>query len=748
MTYRRYDNKDNLSGIFYTYTPSDGGTEYVENNLSRSYGELTELHGNDKISFGYDDRRRLKKITVAGNTGSKTFDYSEDTTKETVTATNENGGVVKCESAKDGSYEKVYYNGTLQLASNYNYKGELESVEDKLSDEVTAYGYNSLGQMISYTEKQNNATKVKQNFVYDEYGNISQDKITGQVSHTYNYSYDDLFDRRFNGMSFGGITEEVTYDDLDRIKTKKVTYNGAEVYTKSYAYRDVQHGSKIYATNQPKSIVYKKGTATKQNIQYAYNDMTGKLSGITVNGKTITYYYEYDKLRREDSQLLNASFAKYYHDNGNIATDIKGNYQPGTSTVSGTSTFYTYDGDRLTKFGNEVCEYDNMGNPTTYRGKSATWNGRQLTKLGTTEFTYDGQGRRVSKNSLTFLYDSNGNIIKQSNGLEFFYDFEGIAALKHNNTMYFCLRDSQGNIIALIDNNGNTVVQYYYDAWGNHKVVDENGDEITSSTHIGNVNPFRYRGYYYDTETGLYFLQTRYYDPEVGRFLNRDSVQYADPETINGLNLYAYCLNNPIEYTDPYGTTEWWEWLLGAAIIVAAVGLSIATAGLASSFSAALGGGFAASMAGGAIASGASGAISAFGISVGSQIIFNGADNIKWNQVYNDTLNGLASGIAAGAIFGAIRYLFPIDKIASSLSGLDRAQDYYNRAEFIFRSTPILFNGGVMATERIVARLNFEIARYSLGLFENRFMLVNCIVGNVYRAGQFILKRIIGDIIG
>ena len=97
------------------------------------------------------------------------------------------------------------------------------------------------------------------------------------------------------------------------------------------------------------------------------------------------------------------------------------------------------------------------------------------------------------------------------------------------------------------------VVQYWYDAWGNHKVVSANGTTITSSTHIGNVNPFRYRGYYYDTETGLYFLQTRYYDPEVGRFLNRDSVSYAAPEKIDGLNLYAYCLNNPVEYVDPTG---------------------------------------------------------------------------------------------------------------------------------------------------------------------------------------------------
>ena len=99
------------------------------------------------------------------------------------------------------------------------------------------------------------------------------------------------------------------------------------------------------------------------------------------------------------------------------------------------------------------------------------------------------------------------------------------------------------------------MVQYWYDAWGNHKVVNSSGAEITDPDHIGNLNPFRYRGYYYDRETDLYFLQTRYYDPEIGRFLNRDSVAYADPQTINGLNLYAYCLNNPIDYVDPAGTS-------------------------------------------------------------------------------------------------------------------------------------------------------------------------------------------------
>ena len=87
--------------------------------------------------------------------------------------------------------------------------------------------------------------------------------------------------------------------------------------------------------------------------------------------------------------------------------------------------------------------------------------------------------------------------------------------------------DVQGNIIALLDANGKVVVEYVYDAWGNHAVLDGNGNDLTDTSHIGNRNPFRYRGYFYDVETGLYYLQTRYYDPEIGHFLNMDDVSYA-----------------------------------------------------------------------------------------------------------------------------------------------------------------------------------------------------------------------------
>ena len=117
----------------------------------------------------------------------------------------------------------------------------------------------------------------------------------------------------------------------------------------------------------------------------------------------------------------------------------------------------------------------------------------------------------------------------------------------------------QPPLFIVLDSNGNKVVEYDYDVWGNHTVSGSN-------TALGSLNPFRYRGYFYDTDTGLYYLQTRYYDPEAGRFISPDSVQYANPEAVNGLNLYAYCGNNPVMYIDPTG--RFWEIALAIAALL------------------------------------------------------------------------------------------------------------------------------------------------------------------------------------
>ena len=218
--------------------------------------------------------------------------------------------------------------------------------------------------------------------------------------------------------------------------------------------------------------------------------------------------------------------------------------------------------------------------------------------------------------------------------------------MKRGGSTYIYRKDAQGNIIALLDGSGNVVVQYVYDAWGNHAVLDANGADITDVDHIGNLNPFRYRGYYYDTETGLYFLKTRYYDPETGRFITIDDISYIDPETINGLNLYAYCGNNPVMRTDENGNA-WWEWLLGALLVIVVTAAVVVTAGAAAAaIGTAIGVGTAlvnATMVGAAI-----GGLVAGGVELVSQGITNNWQSVNFGSLAIEAFTGSLSGAAAG----------------------------------------------------------------------------------------------------
>ena len=101
-------------------------------------------------------------------------------------------------------------------------------------------------------------------------------------------------------------------------------------------------------------------------------------------------------------------------------------------------------------------------------------------------------------------------------------------------------KNTLGDIVAIRNENGNVVASYKYDAWGNHTVHNEYGGIDYSATSIGNINPFRYRGYYYDSETGFYYLQTRYYDPTICRFINADNYELvAELSSVPGqLNMY------------------------------------------------------------------------------------------------------------------------------------------------------------------------------------------------------------------
>ena len=149
-------------------------------------------------------------------------------------------------------------------------------------------------------------------------------------------------------------------------------------------------------------------------------------------------------------------------------------------------------------------------------------------------------------------------IIVSLKKLRFFYDKDGLCALRTiigNETKdYIYIRNPFNDIVGISE--GNTIKAYYvYDAWGNHKIYNPDGTlaNLNDSTFIGNINPFRYRSYYYDVETNLYYLMSRYYDPEIGQFISPDDMEYMDFNSIAGINLYAYCNNNPVMNYDPLG---------------------------------------------------------------------------------------------------------------------------------------------------------------------------------------------------
>lgn len=155
--------------------------------------------------------------------------------------------------------------------------------------------------------------------------------------------------------------------------------------------------------------------------------------------------------------------------------------------------------------------------------------------------------------------------------LWFFYDADGTpSGIRYKNgdniNDYYFVCNWRGDVTEIYDSTGALAASYSYDAWG--KVVsvkDASGAAITSSTHIANVNPIRYRGYYYDTEISLYYLKSRYYVPVVKRFLNADGyVQTGDG--LYDKNMFAYCLNNPVNSSDPTGKFAW--------IVVGALGFS------------------------------------------------------------------------------------------------------------------------------------------------------------------------------
>ena len=286
-----------------------------------------------------------------------------------------------------------------------------------------------------------------------------------------------------------------------------------------------------------------------------------------------------------------------YNGIGNIERVIKN----GVTTQFGYDTDYP---DRLTSYGSKTITYNSNGGVSSYDGWDYTWTRGRLSSIRkssggssraviapvlspsrTYSFTYNAFGQRTGKSYSYFLpngaivsiqtgettyynkqfkYDASGRLIAEmieetqygvgdiSKSLKYLYDESGMIGVQYTNgantSTYYYLRNLQGDVIGIYNTSGAKVVGYTYDAWGNCTI-----DSSTTNYDIAHDNPIRYRGYYYDEDTGLYYLNARYYSPEWRRFISPDDTSYLDPENVNGLNLYYYCNNDPINYADPSG---------------------------------------------------------------------------------------------------------------------------------------------------------------------------------------------------
>ena len=309
------------------------------------------------------------------------------------------------------------------------------------------------------------------------------------------------------------------------------------------------------------------------SLNYTYDEV-GNISAITTGFVRGAASYSYD----QQGQLIQET--NYYGTN-TYTYDTYGNIRSETRKLnSGTTTTYEYgyedtNGwlDLLTSYRGHSISYDAIGNPTNwYNGTSwtFTWqNGRQLARAASSGtiagYTYDVAGIRDSKTvtsssgTITYNYlTQNGQVVRQtwtdldhvSHVMDFIYDNNGKPyAFYYDGTLYYYITNLQGDVIRIIDTAGATICTYTYDAWG--RLLN------SSTNQIFKANPIRYRGYYYDTESGLYYLGSRYYDPAVKRFINADGAAFA---TINpygdGLtdkNYFAYCNNNPVMQKDDDG---------------------------------------------------------------------------------------------------------------------------------------------------------------------------------------------------
>ena len=370
----------------------------------------------------------------------------------------------------------------------------------------------------------------------------------------------------------GGSAQTIYYETNDDNTVVKFTAGGNDVTSHS---KTDSFGRKIFDELQlstgfvSREFDYHKGEVTEEHLENGKlksSPTTQLVSRITLSdGRTIEYEYDAEERITKVIDSVDGETVYTYDALGQLLTEtVNGEvvntmkYDNYGNIVEKNGKDYTYGNatwkDLLTGFDGKVIEYDAQGNPVKYLGHTLTWEkGRQLKKFDNIEYTYNANGIRTSKtvNGIKHTYTLDGTKILretwEGSTLVPLYDNEdSVCGILYNNVPYYFIKNLQGDVIAIVDKDAQTVARYSYDAWGVPEI------KLDSSTcQIATINPFRYRGYYYDEEIGMYYLQSRYYDAGVGRFVNADvviNIGFVDSVLTN--DIYTFCNNDPVNETD------------------------------------------------------------------------------------------------------------------------------------------------------------------------------------------------------
>ena len=562
-----YDNAGNVTKI----------KKYDAQNLYsyNSAGYVSEIqHNNFSYTFNYDVFNRLISSKI-GNTALSSNIYSNGYLTKTIFA---NSDFIEYGYDDYGNIIELKDESGTFARFTYNKKGIATKAEDIIDQDNTNYYYYyydfSGNKTAEYRQTDNGVLSYK--LGSDSNGNAVEQTAIGNAVKTITRGSDE------NGsfVSNDGVRVNTESDDFGRT-TKVTTSNSNSNINLNSEYTYLNGAETNSTTNLVQSLTQKLGNNQLVKYTYNYDENNNIIQAYEVdsnNNSTVVCDYEYDfndQFQRE-IDYINNNYTFYHYDNaGNITSVDKYQFDPQTNLPTTLLSQNTYEygdnvwKDKLTKFNGTTITYDNSGNPLTYRnGMSFSWiRGRVLDKItinnSEIQMRYDSNGIRTHKGNVRYYYDSNNNLIalaKGSSTLFFYYDDSGNpTSFSDGTNMYYYVKNIQGDIVKIVSSTGAVVANYAYNVWGEMlSVKDSFGNPITDQTSIAYLNPLRYHGYVYDDETGLYYLQSRYYDPTTCRFINADV--YCD--TLSGsllsANMFAYCENCPLLRYDKNGKDCWW----------------------------------------------------------------------------------------------------------------------------------------------------------------------------------------------